>query len=55
MALATSLKITQDQQFASTQAFIEETIGDPAKVKPSYACADRSQRKINKICGKHIK
>ena len=49
------MKIMPAQQFAFTPAYIEETGRDPAKVKLSYAHADRSQRKINKICGNHIK
>ena len=46
--MATRMKITPAQQFAFTRAFIEETGGDPAKVKLSYAQADRSRRKVTK-------
>ena len=48
VAMATRMKITPAQQFAFTRAFIEETGGDPAKVKLSYAQADRSRRKVTK-------
>ena len=34
------------QQIAFTRAFVKETDGGPAKVKPSCAHADRSQRKV---------
>ena len=49
------MKMMPAQQFAFAHAFIEETVGDPAKVKLSYACADKSWRKINKVGGNHIK
>ena len=35
--------------------YFEETSGATAEVKFSYAHADRSRRKIHKICGNHLK
>ena len=45
------MKTKPAQQIAFTCVFIEGTDRDPADVKLSYAHADRSRRKINKICG----
>ena len=44
--MATQMKIMPAQQIEFAYAFVEETDGDPAKVKLSYARANRSQRKI---------
>ena len=44
--MATQMKIMPAQQIEFACAFVEETNGDPTKVKLSYAHADRSQRKI---------
>ena len=50
VTLATRMKMTPTQQAAFTEALIEETGGDVAKVSTSYATADKSRRKI----GQHI-
>ena len=46
VAMTTQMKILPAQQIEFARAFVEETDGDPAKVKLSYAHADRSQRKV---------
>ena len=46
VAVATRMKIMPVQQIAFTCAFAEETDRDPAKVKLSYAHADRCQKKV---------
>ena len=44
--MTTQMKILPAQQIEFASAFVEETDGDPAKVKLSNANADRSQRKV---------
>ena len=44
--MTTQMKIMPAQQIEFASSFVEETDGDPAKVKLLYAHADRSQRKI---------
>ena len=44
--MTTQTKIMPAQLIEFASAFVEETDGDPAKVKLSYAQADRSQRKV---------
>ena len=44
--MTTQMKIMPAQQIELASAFVEETDGNPAKVKLSYAHADGSQRKV---------
>ena len=45
--MVTQMKIMPAKQIVFTRAFVEETDGEPANVKLSYAHADRSRRKVN--------
>ena len=46
VSVATRMRITPTQQAALTEAIIEESGGDTARISRSYATVDRSRRKV---------